>query len=381
MKLKILDISEEEDCYIVKLSNEKYIRLGINELKYLLITLEYDDIDKISFKDRDYVLSDNIKDIIDKKIEEYSKAESDKVHNEISMIKLLTINPDKFLKYFYKFSRYFYSMPLFIVYIILNIMTFFFMGKYNTRIAEDLQNIHLDISSIVYIYITMLLTVMLHELGHATVCKKYGGKVTKMGMVLFFLTPSLYCDVSDIYMFNNRKGKMFVSLAGIYVNSFLSLIAICMYFMLPQGGDLCNLLLLYYIASVGFIIYNLIPFVKLDGYWFLASVLNVNNFYMKSSICTLTALFDRKLLKKANVSRKKRNLMVTYGFISLVFRPVFWTFTLFEVKRYLEFNLNKYVLVAGLIIILTIILTDLFKYYKELIVKFKTQRASIIQFI
>lgn len=381
LKLKIIDIIEDYTCYIVKLSNEKYIRLGVDELKYLMTKLEYENEKEILLPQSENVLSNDIKKVIDNKIKEYKSYEKEKSDSGISMIKLVTINPDKFLNFFYRYSKCIYSMPVFVVYIFFNIVCFFLIGNNGEKITNDLSNLQLDTVSIIVLYTAMILTLMLHEIGHATVCKKYGGKVTKMGVVLFFLAPCLYCDVSDIYMFRGKKGKILVSVAGLYINSIMSLIAIFFYCTLNTSDSISSLLLLYYIANVGFIIYNLIPFVKLDGYWLLAGLLNISNLYMKSLICALVSVFDRRLLNNIKISRIKRNIMSIYGFISLIFRPVFWMCALIEIRLYLQFNINKYIIDIGSVMVLIFIIVDLYKFYREVFVKYKTERVSIVNFL
>lgn len=383
MELKIVNIVKENDYYIIKLNNDKYLRLGINELRYLMTKLECDSSIDISLDTTKNDISDNVKKLIDEKIEEYSNNKSRRFDGGVSMIKLVTINPDKFLNCIYKFCKYFFSLPSIIIYILLNILTFYLMGQgqNNKKIINDLSNLHINVTTIIILYISIIITLILHEIGHATVCKKYGGKVTKMGIVLFFLLPCMYCDVSDVYILNNKKRKLYVSAAGLYVNSFLSVVSILLYFSLNTSKAISDFLLFYYVANVGFVIYNLIPFVKLDGYWLLASILNINNLYIKSIICTLTAIFDNKLIKNINISNSKKNIMIIYGFCSLIFRPVFWTFTLISIRQQIMHSLNEYLINIGLVIVVFIVLVDLVKFYKELYVKYHTQRSSIINFL
>lgn len=384
MQLKIVNIVKENDYYIAKLNNDKYLRLGINELAYLMKKVECDSLVDFTNDTGVQDVPDSVKNVIDKKIEEYSNAKgSSRFEGGLSMIKLVTINPDKFLNRIYKFCKYFFSLPSVIIYVILNILAFYLMGQSsnNQRIIDDLSNLKINISTIVVIYISIVITLMLHEIGHATVCKKYGGRVTKLGIVLFFLLPCMYCDVSDVYILQNKKRKLYVSVAGLYVNSFLSVISIILYFVLSQSKAVGDFLLFYYVANVGFIIYNLIPFVKLDGYWLLASILDINNLYTKSIICSIVAIFDRKLMKKASVSKIKRNVMIIFGFCSMIFRPIFWSFTLVSIKQQLGNSLSSNVINIGIGIVAVIVVIDLIKFYKDVYIKYHTQRQGIVNFL
>lgn len=383
MQLKILNVISENDYYIVKLSNDKYLRLGVNELSYLVSKLECDSSLEILFDSNITEISDNIKKIIDDKIEEYSNSQNSRFEGGLSMIKLVTVNPDKFLNRTYKYYKIFFSVPSVIIYVLLNIFTFYLMGqeKNNERIIADLSSLKINISTIIIVYMALVITLILHEIGHATVCKKYGGKVTKMGIVLFFLLPAMYCDVSDIYVVKNKKRKLYVSVAGLYVNSFWATVSILMYFLFHTSDTVANFLLFYFIANVGFIMYNLIPFVKLDGYWLLASILDINNLYVKSIICALTSIFDSKSVKNMKVSSKKKNIMIIYGYCAIIFRPVFWSFTLITIKQ--EFGNGLYHSSVSIAIDLMafIVIIDLLKFYKEIYKKYHTQRSNIIGFL
>ena len=69
-------------------------------------------------------------------------------------------------------------------------------------------------------------TKVLHELGHAVVCRHFGGECHQIGPMLLVFTPALYCDTSDSWMLPNRFQRAAVGLAGIGVGSDLG-----------RGGD------------------------------------------------------------------------------------------------------------------------------------------------
>ena len=155
----------------------------------------------------------------------------------------------------------------------------------------------------------MVCTTMLHELGHAICCYKNGGKVLSMGLMLFFLMPCFFCDVSDIYMFKDRKKSFSVAVSGIAINYAMGTLGCILFILLSAHNIYIPLLLFYYLANLGFVVFNLIPFVKLDGYWVVSSLLEVDNLMDKSILTFCTGVIKPGELKNIDCSSaKKRKL-------------------------------------------------------------------------
>ena len=63
---------------------------------------------------------------------------------------------------------------------------------------------------------------ILHELGHAVTCIRFGGQCRELGLMLLVFTPCLYCDVSDAWTFPSKWQRIAVSAAGILVEIVLA---------------------------------------------------------------------------------------------------------------------------------------------------------------
>ena len=98
-----------------------------------------------------------------------------------------------------------------------------------------------------------------HELAHAVVCKKYGGEVKSIGILLFFLIPCFYCDVTDIYKISEAKHRKRVALSGVYVNAFLGVLFLLVAFVLTMFQIIVLPFYYFAVASLIVSIYNLIP--------------------------------------------------------------------------------------------------------------------------
>jgi CRP-like cAMP-binding protein len=60
-------------------------------------------------------------------------------------------------------------------------------------------------------------TILLHEAGHAFTAKKFGYKVQRLGIGLFFLTPIVFADVSELWL-ADQLPRISVDIAGMIVD-------------------------------------------------------------------------------------------------------------------------------------------------------------------
>jgi putative peptide zinc metalloprotease protein len=119
----------------------------------------------------------------------------------------------------------------------------------------------------------MLVSVALHELGHAFATKSYGQEVHYMGVGWFWLSPVAFTDTSDMWL-KPRGPRIMVNLAGVYTDT------------LVAGG--CGLLMTLVFANPyiqGFLwifaLYTYInafrmlsPLQELDGYYVLMDMVD-----------------------------------------------------------------------------------------------------------
>lgn len=263
---------------------------------------------------------------------------------------------------------------------ILTIITgFLCVFLYNEKIVKSLDPLLSgDWGVLPHLYIAMIITLVFHEIGHAGACIHSGAKVSKMGLVLFYFTPALYCDVSDVYMLGKSRAKLKVSVAGVYVNILFGSISLIIACVGDLSGAIATFFIVYYIANVGFVIYNLIPFVKLDGYWILASLLNINNLMNKSVLLFYSLLFDNKLFRRLKISISKRILLSIYGLGCIIARPLFWSIALIEIYSYINPTLDGTVTIGILCIILIGILYDLINSINSYRKLFVNERAGYL---
>jgi hypothetical protein len=60
-----------------------------------------------------------------------------------------------------------------------------------------------------------------HECSHGLTCKRFGGKVHEIGLLLIYLQPAMYCNVSDAWLFPEKRHRLLVTLCRSMVRNFL----------------------------------------------------------------------------------------------------------------------------------------------------------------
>lgn len=119
--------------------------------------------------------------------------------------------------------------------------------------------------------------IWLHEVCHGIVLAHLGGRVRAIGFALFYFRPSLFCDANDAWRLRSNRQRAYVASAGIAFHFVSALILVGMAGALAELGagftavTLCMNLATFNISTG---IFNLIPFVKMDGYWILSSCLD-----------------------------------------------------------------------------------------------------------
>ncbi|MEU7237941.1 daptide biosynthesis intramembrane metalloprotease [Streptomyces chrestomyceticus] len=164
----------------------------------------------------------------------------------------------------------------------------------------------------------MLATTCVHEMGHGAVLTYYGGRPSRMGVMLFYLSPAFFCDVSDGWRLPDKAHRVRVALAGITTQA-----------VIAGGTGIATLfvddasvhagLLVFTVSTYVSGLLNLLPFIKLDGYIALMSHLDLP--HLRDRAMTDGRRFVAKVLFGGRYSRELPQLpwSVIYGLACLAF--------------------------------------------------------------
>ncbi len=142
-------------------------------------------------------------------------------------------------------------------------------------------------------YLLFLVSVLGHELGHASASKRFGIRPGPIGFTLYLVWPSLYSDVSESWLLS-RKARVMVDLGGVMFQCGVG----ALYVML---GTLTGSSV-FWTADVliaGGLIMNLNPLLRFDGYWVACDALGVTDLSRQGRRFALAAL-NRVRGRKSN---------------------------------------------------------------------------------
>ena len=114
-------------------------------------------------------------------------------------------------------------------------------------------------------WFTLVAVIVGHELAHGLTCKRFGGSVHEIGMLLIYLQPAMYCNVSDAWLFPEKRKRLLVTLAGAWFEVLCWAFA-TLFWRLTEPGTIPNFLALVVATTLGIkSLFNLNPLIKLDG--------------------------------------------------------------------------------------------------------------------
>ncbi|MGH3690377.1 MAG: daptide biosynthesis intramembrane metalloprotease [Microbacterium sp.] len=119
----------------------------------------------------------------------------------------------------------------------------------------------------------IILTTIVHEMGHGATLSRFGGSPRRLGAMLFYLAPAFFCDVTDGWRLGARGQRVAVALAGPVVH-LLCAAASILVSSFVDDPLLHAGLVLYALSCLAITALNLLPFVQLDGYLALMSALD-----------------------------------------------------------------------------------------------------------
>ena len=116
-----------------------------------------------------------------------------------------------------------------------------------------------------------------HELAHGVACRRVGGRVGDVGVMLLCGIPCPYCDVTDVWRQPSAVRRAAVMLAGIYVELIVASLAFFVWLGATDPTVRFHMLNLMVVCSVSTIVFNANPLMRYDGYFVLADYLGSVN--------------------------------------------------------------------------------------------------------
>jgi putative peptide zinc metalloprotease protein len=202
----------------------------------------------------------------------------------------------------------------------------------------------LGLANLGWLYLVMAVIKVLHELGHGYACRKLGGEVPEMGIMLLMFNPLPYVDASASTAFRSKWDRILVGGAGMLVETGFAGIAAVVWAHTGTGTLhmlACNAVVA---ASVVTILFNANPLLRYDGYHMLSDWLELPNLQGRSTQ-SMQYLLERYLFglkgsRNPAASRHEGMLLVVYWLASWSYRLLITFGILFLISQhYLGFGI------------------------------------------
>lgn len=115
------------------------------------------------------------------------------------------------------------------------------------------------------------LSLIIHEFGHVAAAYKQRIRVGSIGIGMYLFYPVMYVDMTNAWRLDHKQ-RVLVDVGGIYFQ-LITIIPLTSIAFLTQN----NFFYIVTIAVIGMTMMNLIPFIRLDGYWILCDYLKLDN--------------------------------------------------------------------------------------------------------
>ncbi|MFJ8008272.1 inorganic phosphate transporter [Streptomyces fagopyri] len=156
------------------------------------------------------------------------------------------------------------------------------------------------------VFLLTVASLLFHEFGHASACRYSGAVPGKIGCGIYLIWPALYTDVTDVYRIN-RGGRLRTGLGGVYFNAVFMLALAACYLLTGQAFFLASVYLAHFE-----ILEQLMPALRLDGYYILGDLAGVPDLYGKVKPILRSLLPGRAHAETVGLKRSARTIIATW---------------------------------------------------------------------
>ena len=200
----------------------------------------------------------------------------------ILFVRFPLFDPDNVLKKMLPLLRAIFSIPGAVIWLLIvgaGVKVAVDHGGEFVRHSFDV----LSPGNLLLLYAATVIAKIVHECGHAAACRRFGGEVHVMGVMLMIFTPLPYVDTTSSWAFRSRWARALVGAAGMIAE--LPLAAVAVFVWAATGDGIIHSLAfnVIFTASVSTLLFNLNPLLRFDGYYILSDLLEIPNLQARAT--------------------------------------------------------------------------------------------------
>jgi putative peptide zinc metalloprotease protein len=274
-------------------------------------------------------------------------------------------DPDRFLKKLLPVARLGFSWPGFAAWAVVLLLAGKTAIDHHDQLFDRGQEV-LAPGNLMLLFTAFFVTKLLHEFGHAFACRVFGGEVHQMGIMLLVFSPVPYVDATASWSFRERRRRMCVGAAGMYVELFIASLAVFVW--ANTGAGMLNSVAynIIFVASVSTLLFNLNPLLRFDGYYILSDLAGAPNLHQRSrqQACSWAeqVLFGVPDPPRPASTRQEAAFLGLFGITSSIYRIfVFTVIILFVADKFFGFGL-----IAAAVGAFALLVLPVFKFVRYL---------------
>lgn len=242
--------------------------------------------------------------------------------NYYLFFKIPLVHPDNFLVRTKRIGDGLFSRTLLLVMTMVAIIALVQLSHHWDKFTHTFSSLF-TWQGLFFAFIAYMIAKLLHELGHAYMCRRYGVPVPALGIAFLVFWPVLYTDTTLSWSLNSKK-RLRIALAGIWVETYVTIIAAiiwCNVNNLTVQAICYTAITINWMASI---LINVSPFMRFDGYYVLADFLNMPNLQPRAFALTRWQirrwLFNWPDPPPEIFSPGRHRFLVIYSIITWIYR-------------------------------------------------------------
>lgn len=166
----------------------------------------------------------------------------------------------------------------------------------------------------------LILSMAWHELGHLTAARRYGSRTSRVGAGLYLFMPTAFIRIDDFFMIQKRWQRVVVALGGVYFDLISISIALLVWTYSPNYSHASQVSLVISYVLLFRILFNVLPFLRLDGYWAFSEAIGIRKLRDESlkALISLVPGLASVARPSPRFGSRARTAMAIYGLVTTV---------------------------------------------------------------
>jgi len=246
-----------------------------------------------------------------------------KDYGDLSKIILWSFDPDRAVTWVNKHFGWIYSRWFSIWSVFMLVVALIILGSHWREVWGDtLEYYHLvgrGIGHTVNFFLAFLVLGTMHEFAHGVTAKRAGGGVHRMGAMLIYMAPCVFCDVSEAWVYGGRKERILTIFWGVWSEVVLCTYAAVVWWLTPSGTFLHQWAYLLILSGGIFcVLLNWNPLAKMDGYFMMTEYFRIYDVKVLATEWLLSWIRVRVFHMPGSVQPMSRTRAICYSVYAML---------------------------------------------------------------